>query len=170
MKKKSKMTYADKAKAIMSRYKKRLGENFERYDKMASDALNRELSQLMEQQELAKQKQTEQQFQQMAYGGGLPEWPLDPFYRPPGVTDFSDTDIKPFPSRMQQIGFDAPTMPNYIGKITQPQVTQPKASPTPKPNTWWSNLPIESRIGMVSQLAGNLGQGILAATAGKPDK
>ena len=98
------MTYADKAKAIMSRYKKRLGENFERYDKMASDALNRELSQLMEQQELAKQKQTEQQFQQMAYGGGLPEWPL------------------------------------------------------------------ESRIGMISQLAGNLGQGILAATAGKPKK
>ena len=37
MKKKSKMTYADKAKAIMSRYKKRLGENFERYDKMASE-------------------------------------------------------------------------------------------------------------------------------------
>jgi hypothetical protein len=162
MKKKSKMTYADKAKAIMSRYKKRLGENFERYDKMASDALNRELSQLMEQQELAKQKQTEQQFQQMAYGGGLP------VYRLPGVADFSDTDIKPFPSRMQQVGFATPTIPNYIGKITQPQVTQPKASPTPKPNTWWSNLPIESRIGMISQLAGNLGQGILAATAGRP--
>lgn len=151
MKKKSKMTYADKAKAIMSRYKKRLGENFERYDKMASDALNRELSQLMEQQELAKQKQTEQQFQQMAYGGGLHERPLDPF-----------------PSRMRQIGFATPTIPNYIGKITQSQVTQPKISPEPNPNTWWSNLPIESRVGMTAQLAGNLGQGILAATAGKP--
>lgn len=174
MKKKSKMTYADKAKAIMSRYKKRLGENFERYDKMASDALNRELSQLMEQQELAKQKQAEQQFQEMCRGGRLPRMDglsgssyLDPKYRLPKYATFGDEPSLP---HMQPIGFDGfnvPSMPNNIGKVTQAQITKPTTSVTPT-NNWWSDIPLESRIGMISQLAGNLGQGILAATAGKP--
>ena len=169
MKKKSKMTYADKAKAIMSRYKKRLGENFERYDKMASDALNRELSQLMEQQELAKQKQTEQQFQQMAYGGKLPR--MDGLHGlsvlPKGmVWPSNEYRMTPYSDNFNVLN----PPPDYMEKIDPSTQIVKFGTPLKNTNNWWSDIPLESRIGMISQLAGNLGQGILAATAGKPKK
>ena len=94
---------------------------------------------------------------------------LDPKYRLPKYATFGDEPSLP---HMQPIGFDGfnvPSMPNNIGKVTQAQITKPTTSVTPT-NNWWSDIPLESRIGMISQLAGNLGQGILAATAGKPKK
>lgn len=61
-----KQTYADRAKKIMSKYKPRLGENFDKGDTLALEAMNQELTALQQEQEQARaQKQVqEQQFQQ----------------------------------------------------------------------------------------------------------
>ena len=69
--KKSKKSYADLAKAVISKYKKRLGDDLSRYDKLATESLNRELSALMAEQEAYKQAELEKEYQQMCKGGKL---------------------------------------------------------------------------------------------------
>ena len=51
-----KETYADRAKKIMSKYKTRLGENFDKGDSLALEAMNQELSLLQEEQEQERAK------------------------------------------------------------------------------------------------------------------
>ena len=50
----AKRTYADKAKSIMNKYKRRLGENFDKGDTLALEAMNQELSALRNEQEEAR--------------------------------------------------------------------------------------------------------------------
>lgn len=57
---KSKETFADKAKSIKSKYKKRLGEDFKGNDKYAKEALELELTSLSEQQEELKLKKAQE--------------------------------------------------------------------------------------------------------------
>ena len=61
-------TYASRAKTIMNKYKPRLGENFDKGDVLALEAMNQELSGLQEEQEQARviKQQKDQQFQQDA--------------------------------------------------------------------------------------------------------
>jgi len=52
---KSNVSFADKAKKIMSKYKSRLGKDLEKYDKPAVESLDRELQVLSDEQEALKQ-------------------------------------------------------------------------------------------------------------------
>jgi hypothetical protein len=71
----SNTTFAKRAKAIMSKYKNRLGENLDRRDPLAVAALNRELAELQREQEEVKARVDEQDMaNQMAYGGRLPRY------------------------------------------------------------------------------------------------
>ena len=73
-----KQTYADRAKAIMSKYKTRLGEKFDKGDALALEAMNQELRGLQREQEKARiQKMIEgandeqiSQLSQALQGGG----------------------------------------------------------------------------------------------------
>lgn len=163
MKKKNKLTYAQQAKRIVSKYKRRLGENFERPDAMAEAAMQKELDALMEKQEMLKQSQTESQFQEMAMGGVLPQY-IDGSYLPGG--NMWETITNPRPRTILKPGTTllpetTVTPMGITTKATDPVTQQPN-------NSWWNDIPTESKIGMGAQLAGVLGQGILAATAGKP--
>lgn len=51
-----KQTFADRAKQIMSKYKTRLGENFDKGDALALEAMNQELSLLRDEQETERAK------------------------------------------------------------------------------------------------------------------
>jgi len=51
-----KQTFAERAKAIQSKYKKRLGEDFQKDDYLARQAMNMELQKLKEEQEAVKQQ------------------------------------------------------------------------------------------------------------------
>lgn len=52
---KNKRSYADEAKTIMNKYKLRLGEKFDKGDKLALQAMNQELEQLRQQQEVQRE-------------------------------------------------------------------------------------------------------------------
>ena len=69
--KKNKTSFADLAKRVISKYKRRLGDDFERYDPMSVDALNRELEALMQQQEETRAKMLEADQVKMRCGGKL---------------------------------------------------------------------------------------------------
>lgn len=49
-------TYADRAKSIMNKYKRRLGDNFDKGDSLALEAMNQELSALQGEQEEERMK------------------------------------------------------------------------------------------------------------------
>lgn len=49
-------TYADRAKSIMQKYKKRLGDNFDKGDSLALEAMNQELSALQMEQEEERER------------------------------------------------------------------------------------------------------------------
>lgn len=285
--KKSKLTYAQKAKQIVAKYKKRLGDDFERFDKLSTDAMNHELAQLMEQQENAKAASVENQYQEMAYGGDLPfmqnapqymepTMPLNYSYVNPITGEPTSTNYNAYTSPVQDVNYKlAPRRqtkedieayraqiqegikraekmqkkygrkeknPYYFGyaedsggrklglfhmakehggtlpKLAGGGVANPYAPQTPRyatfeddPNlvippltafdasaygpenqtylnayrslnkpatlnntnikknpSWWSEIPTESKVGTASQLAGVLGSGIIALTAGKP--
>ena len=85
---KKQQSYSSKAKEIMSRYKLRLGEKFDKGDTMALDAMNAELEGLKEQQEvdrianltseeLRQEMQESMSREEYAYGGDLMN-PEDP--------------------------------------------------------------------------------------------
>lgn len=76
--KKDKKSFAQRAKEITAKYKKRLGENFERTDKWAVEAMNRELELLAAEQEAQKSLMAQDVAPMMAYGGGLPLYWGDP--------------------------------------------------------------------------------------------
>lgn len=212
--KKSKKSYADLAKAIIGKYKKRLGDDLSRYDKLATESLNRELSALMAEQEAYKQAELEKEYQQMCKGGKLRkmwsggELPMmwdggifsndpddDPYLdkymksigRPPiprfkfYADGFNNTTgipvgntstvpesftIKPGSTKSTIIGPGNTITPQGITTVQQ-QVSNSTDNKSPK-QSWWSSIPTESKVGAITQLAGVLGQGVLAATAGKP--
>lgn len=73
---KKKKTYAEAAKSIMAKYKNRLGEDFDKKDKYALEAMNRELDQLKQKQEVLRDKKglnDNQPNQIMEQGGVLPK-------------------------------------------------------------------------------------------------
>jgi len=63
-----KQTYADRAKAIMNKYKPRLGEKFDKGDTLALEAMNQELTALQQEQEQARlaEQEAEAAFQDEA--------------------------------------------------------------------------------------------------------
>lgn len=69
--KKNQITYAKRARAILAKYKRRLGEKLDGNDPMAQAAMQKELDALMEQQENQKASMVQNQYQEMAYGGPL---------------------------------------------------------------------------------------------------
>lgn len=69
-----KKTYAQEAKSIMNRYKLRLGENFDKGDKMAEKAMEAELSSLRERQEADRTSLFPEETEQFANGGILPKY------------------------------------------------------------------------------------------------
>lgn len=73
--KKKKITYAAQAKLILKKYEKRLGKNFTNEDKLAREALNRELGELKNKQENYKAQEQQTQFKtMMKNGGNLPKY------------------------------------------------------------------------------------------------
>lgn len=64
-------TYADKAKSIMNKYKRRLGENFDKGDVLALEAMNQELSALREEQEVTRLREVPTTPDQSFQGGGV---------------------------------------------------------------------------------------------------
>jgi len=70
-----KQTYADRAKQIMNRYKRRLGDNFDKGDRLALEAMNQELSALKDEQEQVRAEELgvteEQGMPQYDIGGAL---------------------------------------------------------------------------------------------------
>jgi hypothetical protein len=68
---KKKKSFADLAKQILSKYKRRLGEKLDGNDPMAQAAMQKELDALMEEQENVKASMVQSQYQEMAYGGDL---------------------------------------------------------------------------------------------------
>ena len=68
--KKKKITYADQAKLILKKYEKRLGKNFTNNDKLAKDALDRELTELKNKQEAFKAQEQQVQIETMMKKGG----------------------------------------------------------------------------------------------------
>ena len=68
--KKKKITYADQAKLILKKYEKRLGKNFTNNDKLAKDALDRELTELKNKQEAFKAQEQQVQIETMMRKGG----------------------------------------------------------------------------------------------------
>jgi len=66
-----KQTYAQKAKAIMNKYKPRLGEKFDKGDTLALEAMNQELEALREGQEAARIQEQEDAVNVFANGGDL---------------------------------------------------------------------------------------------------
>lgn len=66
-------TYAQEAKTIMNRYKLRLGENFDKGDPLALEAMNKELAKLQEHQEQARAALFPEMEKRFAKGGRLPK-------------------------------------------------------------------------------------------------
>lgn len=173
-KQKNTKSFADLAKAIVRKYKRRLGENFERSDKMAEAAMQKELDALMMEQEEQKAKMVQQQFQEMpeamAYGGGLPQMDgLDERYGYPSTPGLPyDTYSRTIPSITMQRK-QAP-MFNVIptSQDINNEFNNAPTGTTPSSKSWFSQIPNESKIGAAAQLAGVLGQGIIGLTAGKP--
>ncbi len=72
---KKKTTYADQAKAILAKYEKRLGKDFTNNDKLAKDAMNRELTELKNKQESFKMQQQQTEADNvLKRGGKLPTY------------------------------------------------------------------------------------------------
>jgi hypothetical protein len=69
-----KKTYAEEAKSIMNKYKLRLGENFDKNDKLAEKAMEAELSSLRERQEADRASLFPEETGQFANGGVLPKY------------------------------------------------------------------------------------------------
>ena len=180
-------SFSQAAKAITNKYKRRLGNDLSKYDKLSMESMNRELEQLMQKQETAKAKQMQQvqnQFQempdQMAYGGSLPimegggvfESPVDPKLLAPKTPydAFAYDDPNYYtggiPSYTQQA---IPNLQPILNTGTKKFSTVANA-PKDKSANWFNDIPTESKIGMGAQLAGTIGQGIISATSGKPKK
>jgi hypothetical protein len=64
-------TYAEEAKAIMNKYKLRLGDNFDKGDTLSLEAMNQELTALREAQEVTREAEMDQSEFQLANGGGI---------------------------------------------------------------------------------------------------
>jgi hypothetical protein len=65
-------TYADEAKSIMNRYKIRLGDKFDRGDKLSLEAMNQELSDLRDRQEAERiSTMGDDEFREYCRGGKL---------------------------------------------------------------------------------------------------
>jgi hypothetical protein len=78
MARKDNQTYADRAKQIMNKYKRRLGDDFSGRDKFASEAMNKELDMLKSEQELDraimyKDMNKGMSMEEFALGGSLPQ-------------------------------------------------------------------------------------------------
>jgi len=128
MAKKKNKTFAVLAKEIISKYKKRLGENFERDDPMAVEAMNRELQALMAQQEAVRAQTLEGdevvkcrggRIRKRAFGGGLPQRPLggllpydneelQQFYNGGGINNFNLYDWRGLPTDYSRMNLGPP--------------------------------------------------------------
>lgn len=142
------MSYAKRARAIIAKYKRRLGEKLDGNDPMAQAAMQKELDELMMDQENAKASMVQNQYQEMAYGGKLPmmldggtnpldpKTPYDPFaYDDPNFYTGGKADFQ-----TQGLGYTT-SIPGTKKFSTIVNV------PKDKTNSWWSQIPMESKIG-----------------------
>jgi len=150
-KKNKKRSFAEEAKRVIQRYKRRLGEDFERFDPMAVDAMNRELETLMQRQEETRAKMLEAdqvkmcrggKLRRYARGGNLPQMDgLDPRYpsyltspkgtvvpflgdQPWSMNPYMNTPIIDSPEMIQQI--DGTSVNPILNQTpTYPDLTRP---------------------------------------------
>jgi len=83
-------TYADRAKQIMNKYKKRLGDNFDKGDVLALEAMNRELSGLRDEQEAVRMEELPENPNVFQGGGVLGPERLSTSHLNLGLGKFSD--------------------------------------------------------------------------------
>ena len=193
MAKKKSRTYAEEAKSIINKYKKRLGKNFEEYDPMSVKAMNRELEALMQKQEATRAQMLEADqvtAPAMAYGGNLP-W-TDAYSRS-GRMSIGSVPTNPY---MVSNNYTIPQEPNVLEQPVDnslipsmvsrgapsiagvPADFNPQRVDNPKPNapqagekgdTWWGGVPTEAKIGAIAQGAGVIGSGIANIVGGRTD-
>lgn len=98
--------YAKKAKKILNRYKLRLGKDFDRTDKLSSDQMNAELTELAQEQEKTRPQLEQVPMQGFQFGGLLPEDPPKSIYG--GPVKFSDRRGQTYPQDIatRSQGFD----------------------------------------------------------------
>lgn len=205
-------TIAERAKAVIDKYRKRLGDNYDNYDPIAMASMNRELEELEREQEAIKAAQRQEVMQkQMALGGVLPMlWaggtPDDKNFNlkgQPGVsyvmtpegikalitsgtfgpgTHIGGGNFDVVPSNTGNMWPPVDNTPPEIqamqGAYGRSQVAGPPAPTSdgmtqynlPPAGNWWEELPSESKVSMIAQLAGTLGSGIAMQFAPKPQQ
>ena len=156
-KKRNKISYAEAARKIIQRYKRRLGKDLDQFDSMSVDAMRRELEALMQQQEETRAKMLEADQVKMCHGGrlrrygqggGLPQMqgggPFASPYFPQQANPFLTTDwgVDPntqFDPQFWSYGGYAPGQPPQ--QPPQMQTVAPTAQMQPV-NTARANVPV----------------------------
>ena len=179
--KRSKTSYADLAKKVISKYKRRLGKDLDQFDAMSVAAMNRELEALMQRQEETRAKMLEADQVKMCHGGrlrkygqggGLPQMyngGITPFNPNWYLEDLPLTYNDPLANNRSLVGnfFNnppalgagvIPTEATTVGTTRYPQTTTVR-QPT-KEGSWWADIPSEAKIGALAQGLGVVGSGI----------
>ena len=180
--KRKKKTYSEMAKAIIQKYKRRLGEDFERFDPMAVDAMNRELEALMQRQEETRAKMLEAdqvkmrcggRLRKYARGGGLPQMyngGITPFNPDWYLEDLPLTYNDPLANNRSLVGnfFNnppalgagvIPAEATTVGATRYPQTTTVRQPD--KRNSWWTDIPTTAKISTLANVAGAVGSGLV---------
>lgn len=121
-----KKTYAQEAKSIMNRYKLRLGENFDKNDRLAEKAMEAELASLRERQEADRASLfPEEQAEQFANGGILPKYQYGGVYNftPGAAPKLNMPDLGSLSAFQQaqsgfNLGSDPSTFGDFVGSTT----------------------------------------------------
>lgn len=150
-------TFAQAAKAITNKYRRRLGDDLSNYDRMSLEAMNKELEQLAAKQEEFKAKQmakTQGQYQEMAYGGSLPQYGgvtnttgvLPP--KTPRYAAFEDTNPMNYYPTAYDMSSYGPENEQYKRErdFFKP-IDYNKSVASNKGSSWWGGIPMESKVG-----------------------
>jgi hypothetical protein len=144
-------TYADEAKAIMNKYKLRLGEKFDKGDKLALEAMNQELSALQKKQEMSRIESLpdDELIKEFACGGrlrkyaGPGEYPnrlATPEYMAQGQRSFMDqgplgSSFGLVPNGGIGVGDDPMGLQKYNLNLGSPYLQEFDFNPLTSPNT-----------------------------------
>ena len=189
--KRKKKTYSEMAKAIIQKYKKRLGKDLDQFDPMAVDSMNKELEALMQRQEETRAKMLEADQVKMCHGGRLrkygqggglpqmynggitpfnPDWYLEDLpliYNDPLANNRSL--VGNFFNNPPTLGAGViPTETTTVGATRYPQTTTVQQLGKKDKDSWWADIPSEAKIGALAQGLGVVGSGI-AGLFNKPE-
>ena len=135
-----KRTYAQEAKAIMNKYKMRLGDKFDKGDSLSLEAMNQELGALRDRQEQSRAAEEQTAFQQafenggflpMLQNGGDVPWTAEDYRRRAEETQQGFGEI-PYGEEAYPYGqYYGDKMGDYLGQFGQGNFNNPQLGVSP---------------------------------------